>query len=72
MIKREFHTTRKDNVNLYKTYSDKNVLIRNTNTNELYDVAIDVQDSNNDYEETDMLINYEEEEVQDGDSQENS
>ena len=72
MIKREFYMTRKDNVNLYKTHSDSNVLIKNKNTEELYDEAIDVEGSSNEYEETDINIENDGEEVQDGNDKENS
>ena len=72
MIKIEFFKTRNDGVNLYRTYSDNNVLIKNKNTEEIYDEAIDIEGSNNEYEETDINIENDGEEVQDGDSQENS
>lgn len=56
MIKVEFLKTRSDGVKLYKTYSDNGVFIKNKNTDELYDEAIDIEDSNNKYEETDINI----------------
>ena len=46
MIKREFYETRKDGVNLYKTYSDNNKIIRQIETGNEYDEAIDVGDEN--------------------------
>lgn len=52
MIKREFYKTRKDGVNLYKTYSDENYKIRKIGTDEVYDEAIDVEDAPYEYEET--------------------
>lgn len=56
MIKKEYFDTRKDNAKLFKRYSLKNVLIKKKGTDEIYDVAIDVEDSNNEYEETDIKI----------------
>lgn len=56
MIIREFYTTRKDGVNLYKTYSDKNVYIKKQGTDEKYDIAIDVESAPYTYEETEEVI----------------
>lgn len=56
MIKKEFYKTRKDGVNLYRTYSDNNVLIKNKNTEEIYDEAIDVEGIEYKYEETNDKI----------------
>ena len=61
MIKREFYRTRKDGVNLYKTYSTDNLYIRKIGTYEIYDEVIDVEDAPFEYEETEKII--EEEEV---------
>lgn len=58
MIIREFYTTRKDGVNLYKTYSDKNVYIKKQGTDEKYDIAIDVENAGCIYEETEEIIDY--------------
>ena len=55
-IVKEFYMTRKDGVNLYKTYSDNNKLIHKIGTNEEYDVAIDVENAPFVYEETDKDI----------------
>lgn len=60
MIVKEFYTTRKDGVNLYKTYSDKNVYIKKQGTDEEYDTAIDVENAPYIYEETDRKIESEE------------
>ena len=60
MIVKEFYTTRKDGVNLYKTYSDKNVYIKKQGTDEEYDIAIDVETAPYVYEETDRKIESEE------------
>ena len=56
MIIREFYMTRKDGVNLYKTYSDKGVYIIKQGTDEKYDEAIDVENANYTYEETEEII----------------
>ena len=56
MIIREFYMTRKDGVNLYKTFSDKNVYIKKQGTDEKYDAAIDVENSPYTYEETEEVI----------------
>lgn len=56
MIIREFYMTRKDGVNLYKTYSDKGVYIIKQGTDEKYDEAIDVENSPYTYEETEEVI----------------
>ena len=53
---REFYKTRNDGVNLYKTYSDKNLKIKKIGTDEIYDDAIDVENSNYEYEETNEEI----------------
>ena len=58
MIIREFYMTRTDGVNLYKTYSDKNVYIKKQGTDEKYDIAIDVENTNYTYEETEEIIDY--------------
>lgn len=58
MIIKEFYTTRKDGVNLYKTYSDKNVYIKKQGTDEKYDIAIDVENAPYTYEETEEIIDY--------------
>ena len=62
MLIKEFFGKRKDGVNLYITYSDENFKIRQIETDVLYDEAIDVEDSNYTYEETNIPI--EEEEVE--------
>ena len=61
MIKKEFYITRKDGVNLFKTYSDENCYIIQVQTGAKYDIAIDVENSNYTYVETDEKIPVEEE-----------
>lgn len=56
MIVREFYMTRKDGVNLYRTYSDANKYIKKVGTNEEYSEAIDVESAPYSYEETDKEI----------------
>ena len=56
MIIREFYRTRKDKVNLFRTFSDRGMKIRKIGTDEVYDEAIDVESSRNFYEETDEKI----------------
>ena len=60
MIIKEFYLTREDGVNLYKTYSDQNFMIHKIGTEEVYDVAIDVENATYTYEETDEKIEQEE------------
>ena len=56
MIKREFYETRKDGVNLYKTYSDEDLYILQNETGVEYAEAIDVEDAPYTYTETDKPI----------------
>lgn len=58
MVVKEFYTTRKDGVNLYKTYSDDNVYILQIETGVKYSEAIDVENAPYTYEETDTPIEY--------------
>lgn len=51
-IVKEFYVTRRDGINLYKTYSDEGYQIRKIGTEEVYDEAIDIETSNHEYEET--------------------
>ena len=56
MIVKVFYKKREDGVNLYRTYSDKSMQIRKVGTNEIYDEAIDIENSGFEYTETDILI----------------
>ena len=56
MIVREYFMTRKDEVKLYKTYSDQNKYIRKVGTEEEYDIAIDIENASYTYEETENEI----------------
>lgn len=56
MIIKEFYKTRKDGVNLYKTYSDQNVYIIKEGTDYKYISAIDVESASYTYTETDIKV----------------
>ena len=56
MIVKEFHRTRADGVNLYRTYSDQSLKIRKVGTDEVYNQAIDVEGAPFTYVETDQPI----------------
>ena len=62
MIVREFYRTRKDGINLYKTYSDEQFKIKQLPTEIIYDEAIDVEEAPYTYTETDEKIEETEEE----------
>lgn len=55
MIKRELYKN-DDDIKLYRTYSDKNYKIKQVETGNIYDDAIDAENSNYTYEETDIEI----------------
>ena len=56
MIKTDFYIERKDGVKLYRTYSDRNMMIKKDGTEEIYSEAIDVEDSGYTYTEMDVPI----------------
>ena len=60
MIIKEFYKKRSDGVNLYRTYSDSNLMIRQVETGDVYTEAIDVENAAYTYEETDMSIDTDE------------
>lgn len=62
MIIREFYKTRKDGVNLYRTYSDQGFMLRQIETGILYSEPIDIEEAPYTYEETDILIEKDERE----------
>lgn len=64
MIIKEFYRQRKDGVNLYRTYSDKNVLILQNETGIEYEEAIDVENAPYTYSETDKPIEPTEEPIE--------
>lgn len=55
-IVKEFYETRKDGVNLYRTYSNKNLMLKKKGTDEVYVEAIDVEDAPYIYIETNTPI----------------
>ena len=61
MIVKEFFRERKDGVKLFRTYSSEGYMIRKVGTEEVYSEAIDVENANFTYEETNELIPIEEE-----------
>lgn len=63
MIVREFYRTRKDGVNLYRTYSDEGFYILQNETDIEYDEAIDVENAPYTYSETDKPIEKEDKEI---------
>lgn len=56
MIVKEFYRTRADGVNLYRTYSDQNLKIKQVETDRGYDQAIDVEGATYTYVETDQAV----------------
>lgn len=51
-IVKEFYKTREDGVNLFRTFSDENYMIQKIGTDEIYEEAIDIENSSYEYEET--------------------
>ena len=60
MIIKEFYKKRSDGVNLYRTYSDSKLMIRQVETGNVYAEAIDVENAAYTYDETDMSIDIDE------------
>lgn len=60
MIVREFYRTRKDGVNLFRTYSDEGMYIMQIPTGIKYAEAIDVESAPYTYSETNEKIENEE------------
>ena len=56
MIQTKFYMERKDGVKLYRTYSDRNMMIQKDGTDEVYSEAIDVENRGFTYTETDIPI----------------
>lgn len=63
MLKREFYKTRNDGVNLYKSYSDLGYYIKQNETGNLYAEAIDIEDTEYTYTETNEKIEQTEEDL---------
>lgn len=60
MIIKEFYKKRSDGINLYRTYSDSNLMIKQIETGNVYTEAIDIESAVYTYEETDMSIDADE------------
>lgn len=60
MVVKEFHRTRDDGVNLYRIFSDKQLMIQKVGTDEPDNDAIDVENAPYEYEETDKPIQIQE------------
>ena len=60
MIIKEFYKKRSDGINLYRTYSDSRLMIRQVETGNVYAEAIDVENAPYTYEETGMSIDTDE------------
>ena len=60
MIIKEFYKKRSDGINLYRTYSDSNLMIKQVETGNVYAEAIDVENAAYTYEETGMSIDADE------------
>lgn len=56
MIVKELYKTRKDGVNLYRTFSDEGLQIKKVGTNEVYNEAIDVEGAPFKYKETSIPV----------------
>ena len=56
MIIKEFYKKRSDGINLYRTYSDSRLMIRQVETGNVYAEAIDVENAAYTYEETGMSV----------------
>lgn len=56
MIIKEFYKTRNDGVNLYRTYSDSGLYIKQIETGNVYDEAIDVENAPYTYTETTIPV----------------
>lgn len=56
MVVNEFYRTREDGVKLYRSYSDRDMMIRQDQTGNEYSEAIDVENAGNTYTETENPI----------------
>ena len=61
IIKEFFEYSDALQMNLYRAYSDKGLKIKQVETGNIYDEAVDVETANYSYEETDIPIEKEEE-----------
>ena len=51
MVIREYYKTRSDGIKLYRIYSDEGLMIKQVETNAIYEEAIDVENAPYTYEE---------------------
>ena len=56
MIVREYFRTRNDGVNLFRIYSNEGYMIKQVETGIVYNEAVDVENANYTYEETNEKI----------------
>lgn len=56
MVKKEFYKEREDGVKLYRSYSDRDVMIKQDQTGNEYAEAIDVENASYTYTETDIPV----------------
>lgn len=56
MIIKEFYKKRSNGINLYRTYSDSKLMIKQVETGNVYAEAIDIENAAYTYEETDIPI----------------
>lgn len=56
MVRKVFYRQREDGVNLYRTYSDSGMIIRQVETGNEYEEAIDIENAYFTYEETNIDI----------------
>lgn len=56
MLVKELYKNLEDGTKLFKTYSDENYLIKQIETDLLFEEAIDIENAPYTYEETDILI----------------
>ena len=61
MIKKKLYMVTQDNIQLYRTYSDEGYYIKQVETGIEYEEAIDVENAPYTYEETNKLIEIENE-----------
>lgn len=59
MIIKELYKTREDGIKLYRSYSDKNCYIKQIKTGNIYEEAIDIENSLYSYQETDIQFSEE-------------
>jgi hypothetical protein len=56
MVRKDFYETRPDGVNLYRSYSDIGMMIRQDQTGAEYSEAIDIENSGYTYTETEIPV----------------